>query len=481
MKLPRLLKTTALRLAMRYAFVYVSVLAAVLAALAWVTGRGIDADVAAALEHEMAALTALRGDDGGASLIRAIDERQAEGARQGRAYLLVGPDGRKLAGNLVDWPEDEAIPLDGKVHAVWIEEEVIPRVLYDDDAHWPVVARRLPDGSRLLLARAVRQPQTLREITEYLLETIGTALLLALVMSVTLGHRILGRMDTIGLTASEIMAGDLSQRVPLSGKNDEFDALATRLNAMLERIEQLVGGIRDVTDNVAHDLRGPLTRLRNRLEVTLLEERNESEYREVIAQSVEDAQSLIDTFNALLGIAQAEAGSHRAPWGVVDLDRLVSDLADLYAPLAEEGNNCLELLSEGPINIPGSRDLLAQAVGNLLENAIKYTPDNGVIRLQLRRVSGTAEVSVADTGPGIPDAEKQRVLERFVRLENSRHTPGNGLGLSLVRAVARLHKASLLLEDADPGLRVTIRFGASRDRPGRRNAHSIPDPGPQEP
>lgn len=246
--------------------------------------------------------------------------------------------------------------------------------------------------------------------------------------------------------------------IQLGNKHDEFDTLANRLNAMLHRIQQLIKGLREVTDNIAHDLRSPLTRLRNQMEVTLLEPRSEGEYQKVLRQSVEDIEGLIKTFNALLSIAQAEASNHRTLWGQVDLRQLAVDLVDLYTPLTEDKHQNLKLHNGHGATIFGSRNLLAQSLGNLLENAIKYTPEGGTILLQINTSASHVEVSISDTGPGIPESEKTHVLEKFVRLENSRHTPGNGLGLSLVQAVASLHKATLELENTHPGLKVIQRF-----------------------
>ncbi len=477
MNLPRLLRTSAVRLALRYALVYAGVMGLLLTALYWTSSRYVDSQLEAGLEQELYSLTKKYESGGMQHLAKAVSQREEHGLEEGRYYLLVGPDGARIAGNLFAWPPDSPIVYDGKVHSVWVEDNVIPGNRYDDDAYWPVIAQELPDGSRLLLARSVRQAEDLQELTLYLMVFIlAVSVLLALAMGVTLGRAILGRMDSISRTAGEIMAGDLSQRIPLSESDHEFNDLAVRLNAMLSRVQQLITGMREVTDNVAHDLRSPLSRLRNRLEVTLLERRSEDEYRQAINRTIEDTESLLETFNALLGIAQMEAGNARAHWGPVDLNLLAGDLMELYEPVARERGQRLGLVTGEAVEIGGSRDLLAQAVGNLLDNALKYTPKGGQIRLQVKPSRDLVEVIVADSGPGIPDAEKAHVLERFVRLESSRHTPGNGLGLSIVKAVAGLHEAKLVLDDNRPGLIVTLRLprnrrdhqaakGAGSDRP----------------
>ncbi len=456
--MPRLLQTTAVRLGLRYALIYAGVLGAAFAALLWVESRNVESGTEVELEHRLHLLIAAY-DRGGEALLTAELARVERGApAEDRIHMLVTASGEKRAGNLLAWPTEEEIPYDGKARRIWIEGEVIPKEIYGEDAYGQVVAWKFADGSRLLLSHREPEAEELQQLTEYMTEVFAVALILALVMSVSLGHTILARMDTIGRGAADIAAGDLSRRIPLGRRNDEFDALATRLNAMLDRIQQLVTGLREVTDNVAHDLRSPLTRLRNRLEVTLLEPRAPEEYRETIVRSIEDADSLISTFNALLGIAQAEAGSGRARWERVNLTALAQDVAELFAPLAEEKNQTLDLGRSAAGHIDGSRDLLAQAIGNLLDNAIKYTPRGGIVDLRLTRSPTALELTVSDTGPGIPEPDRQRVLQRFVRLDQSRNLPGNGLGLSLVQAVARLHRAELVLGDADPGLRVTIRF-----------------------
>ncbi|MGH8561653.1 MAG: HAMP domain-containing protein, partial [Nevskiales bacterium] len=348
MKLPnplaRLLQTTAVRLALRYALIYAVVLGLALAGLLWSVNRQIDTQLKADLKQELASLTQEYASGGLDRLVATVRAREKV---RNHLYLLMSADQERLAGNLQGGPDQEDLAADGEVHTVWIDEEDLPRGVFDDDAYLPVIAAELPDGSRLLVARGVEQSQDLQELTEFLVEGLGMAVLLGLAISLTLGRTILSRMDTIGHTAGEIMAGDLSQRVPISPRQDEFDALSGRLNAMLDRIQQLIKGMREVTDNVAHDLRSPLTRLRNRLEITLLEQRSEAEYRDAINRSIEDAESLIKTFNALLEIAQTEAGNHRTQWGSVDIDRIAADLVELYRPVAEEKGQTLEFQPDG--------------------------------------------------------------------------------------------------------------------------------------
>ena len=451
----RLLHTSALRLAIKSVLFYGLLLALVLAALYWTNRSHIDDAIRTELEQDLQSLQLLFESTKLQPLIDRIEQLQQQ---QNHIYYLMSANGEKLAGNLLGWPEDANIEFDGRARGTWVNDEVIPVAMHNDDAYWPVAATKFSDGSQLLLARNVEQAESLLEFSEFLIEAMGIAMVFAVVIAILLGRKILGRMDIISATASSIMSGDLSKRVPISDNHDEFDTLSKRLNAMLSRIQQLITGMREVTDNIAHDLRSPLTRLRNQMEITLLEPRSEEEYRKVLRQSIEDVESLINTFNSLLSIAQAEAGNHRTLWGQVDLKQLAMDLMDLYTPLTEDKHQTLKVINGQNAIIFGSRDLLAQSFGNLLENAIKYTPEGGTIQLQIITTAAQVEVSVCDTGPGIPESKKTHVLEKFVRLDSSRHTAGNGLGLSLVKAVATLHKAELELENTHPGLKVTQIF-----------------------
>ncbi|MGB5260027.1 MAG: ATP-binding protein [Gammaproteobacteria bacterium] len=461
MKLPRLFQTSAVRLTLRYTLMYMLVLCIALAALFWSSGRYVDASLEADLRQELESLTNLFEREGAQALAEAVTARSKAAIDKQHFYLLTDSSGGLLAGNISKWPLEADIDFGAGVHNIWLDENLLPGYLYGDDAYLPAIAEILADGNHLLLARGVEQDNLLREVSEYLLESLPAVLVFALLIGVMMSRAMLRRMDDIGRTASEIMAGNLSQRVSLSGRNDEFDALAQRINRMLDRIDEVVASMREVTDNVAHDLRGPITRIRNRMEVTLLEPREEAEYREVIEKTIKDADGMVKTFNAILKTAQANAGTIRADLVPIDLSTLVAEIGELYVPVAEEAGLTLTVEAGKSVTLPGNRDLLAQAIGNLLDNAVKYSPHGGRIDLKLIPRETTVDLVVEDNGPGIPQKEHHRVRERFVRLDGVRQKEGNGLGLSLVDAIARLHGATLLFDNNEPGLRAVIRFKTS--------------------
>jgi signal transduction histidine kinase len=268
----------------------------------------------------------------------------------------------------------------------------------------------------------------------------------------------LRRLDAINRASGEIMAGNLTQRVPVSGASDEFDVLAENLNRMLDRIERLLKGLREVTDSVAHDLRTPLNRLRQRLEQSLARLAATGSDTGEIERAIADTDQLIGTFNALLLIAETDAGAARGAMSPLDLASVASDVSELYEPLAEERNVTLTLKTANAPMIEGNRSLVAQALANLVDNAIKYTPPGGRVAVSISQSFSGVDLCVADSGPGIPPEDRTRVVERFVRLEASRNSPGTGLGLSLVAAVAHFHNAKLILEDNAPGLKAILRF-----------------------
>jgi len=288
-------------------------------------------------------------------------------------------------------------------------------------------------------------------------------------------RHMLRRVETVNRTSERIIHGDLSQRVPVSGSGDEFDQLAGNLNAMLDQIEHLMNGVRQVTDNIAHDLRTPLSRLRARVEVTLLEKPDALRYAEALRDTIAEADRLLGTFNALLSIAEAEAGSRRDAWGVVDLAEIARSVADLYEPVAEESGFRLLAAIDETLPVRGDRHLLSQALANLLDNALKYA-QGGDVSLSATAQGDSARIEVEDHGPGIPADRRDAVFDRFVRLERSRSTPGNGLGLSLVRAVTKLHAGQCWLEDNKPGLRVILTVPLARVERAPRLAEARPAP-----
>jgi signal transduction histidine kinase len=302
----------------------------------------------------------------------------------------------------------------------------------------------------------------LEALTWGLALTAGLALLGGWLMT----GRVVRRIEAINQTSRDIMEGDLSRRIALRGSGDDFDQLADGLNRMLARIESLMAGVRQVSDNIAHDLRTPLTRLRSKLEMLRAELETTlgagHPANAAVEETIADAEVILSTFNALLRIARIESGSQRAGFAEVDLAPLAQDVAELYEPVAAEKGQTLRVEVPESARVIGDRDLLFQALGNLADNAVKYTPEGGDVLLRIRPLRETIAVEVADSGPGIPAELREEVFRRFFRADHSRSTPGSGLGLSLVQAVIQLHGATIDLADNGPGLRVTVRLPRPR-------------------
>jgi len=325
---------------------------------------------------------------------------------------------------------------------------------------------QLSAGFRLLVGRDLEERERLHDIV---LAAGRWSLAIVIVLGVAGGffvtRRVLKRVDAMTETTRKIMDGDLAGRLPVAGTGDELDRLATNLNAMLERIEALMHGLKEVSDNIAHDLKTPLTRLRNRCEEALRLAEDESQYRAALESTIEESEALIRTFNALLMIARAESGQARDGMTEFDAAEIARGVGELYEPLADEKGIRLKVEAPTPAPVHGNRELISQALANLVDNAIKYgAPDhtagvNGAAAEIVVKAVGEGDrilLAVADGGHGIPEADRGRAVERFVRLEQSRSKPGSGLGLSLASAVARLHGGELKLEDNHPGLRTVI-------------------------
>ena len=459
----RVLHTQAFRITLIFVFFYVVTATALVAFTWWNSQRSLDNQTDQTIEAEVAGLREQYQRLGVLGLSDVINGRVAQ--HGSGLYLLLSPSHSVLAGNLVEFPTS-ATMIDNYViefdYKRSMQGEEVTRTARGQ-------AFTLQGGFFLLVARDITDQKMSRKKFQTTLPwSVGLMLLLGIAGGVLMSRNLLRRLDVITRTSSEIVAGDFSRRVPMTTGHDEFDTLAENLNVMLERNERLMKGMREVVDSVAHDLRTPLNRLRNRLEDMQRKLNPEDPHLDDIDSAVAETDRLIGTFNALLLIAEADSGMTRGSMTPIDLSAIVADIADLYAPLAEEKEIGLEVAPSGVLTIEGNRSLVSQALANLIDNAIKYTPAGGHIWVSAGETPAGIDLIVADDGPGIPVEDRARVLERFVRLEKSRNSPGTGLGLSLVAAVARMHEAKLSLGDNAPGLKTTISFPRTFVKKGAR-------------
>ncbi len=465
-----LLRSTAFRLSLVYLVAFSLFAAALLAFVSW-QGRALyNSQLAATLNAEVRGLAEIFRFDGIRGLVDAI-ERRADDPGAG-IYLLTTFNGEPIAGNIAAIPRAS------------LERVGVYRLPYvghggSDGAGGQRQLRsrasivqvfHLPGGFRLVVGRDVEDQLDFEEVirrASYFAAAL--VILLAVFGGSYITRRVLSRVDAMSATSRRIMDGNLSERLATDGSGDEFDRLAGSVNLMLDRINDLLHGMKEVSDNIAHDLKTPLTRLKGRAEAALRDSGDDPDaLRTALGASIEEADGLIEVVGALLLIARAEAGGGEGSFATIDLAEIVADVAELYEPAAENARLDLVTDIDGPAPISGNRALIGQAIGNLLDNAITHaapeseTSDTGkgILRLSLSREDEGVCLVVADSGPGIPAAQRDHVLERFVRLEQSRSRPGSGLGLSLVSAIVRLHKGMLRLEDNAPGLRVVMRFPA---------------------
>ena len=461
--LGKLFRTTAFKLSLAYLFVFAVGASVVLGGVAWSTNSLLNAQIGQTVEAEITGLAEQYETGGIRHLIDVIERRTRQPGSS--LYLVTTYAGQALAGNVGTLPA-------GVIDRPGLVETPYQRLNDATPGHL-ALARifLLPGGFRLLVGRDLEERENLRSVMIHaLLTSLLWLVLIGLLGGLFFALRVLRRVDAMNATALRIMTGDLSGRLPLAGTGDELDRLAQNLNAMLERIGELMAGLREVSDNIAHDLRTPLTRLRNRAEQALRSAGTANDYREALDKIIEEADGLIDVFNALLMIARAEAGSGRE--GLVDCDAgaVLRDVVELYEPVAEEAQMSFETSIAPDLMVHASRELLGQALANLVDNALKYgahaeadpapTIVPRTISVAAQRHDDTIELIVGDHGAGIPLGEQGRVLERFVRLEDARSRPGSGLGLSLAAAIARLHGGELRLDDNRPGLRVTLALPA---------------------
>lgn len=447
MNLRRLVRTSAFRLTLLYAVFTGASFLVLFAVIFWSTTRfmqhQIDITVAAEI-HEVRTAASNGSTEG---LRRSIESSTKQAG--GFYYLLQDRSGKSVAGDLP--------PLEPIVGVrEWVEPNRLPQFRKTDIRGR---GEATEDGGYLFVGTNAHEVHELREsVAQSFLWGLGAAMLLVLGGGALMSASVLRRIEAVSQTSRDIVAGDLQRRIPLNGSGDEFDHLAASLNAMLDRIGVLMEGLRQVSTDIAHDLRTPLTRLRQRLELAQQRPLDAAALHATLGATLNDVDAILQTFGALLRIAQIESGARKASFRAVDLSELLRTVAEIYQSAVEEKSQTLSEDIPANLCVHGDRELLTQLFANLVENATRHCDAGARIELAARLTPASIDVIVADNGPGIPAGMREKVLQRFVRLDASRTTPGNGLGLALAHAVAMLHDADLVLGDNAPGLRICVHF-----------------------
>lgn len=455
----RLLHSTGFRTGLGYAVLFAASVFVLFGVIYWQTAGYMERQLRAVTETDFHTLESVLRHGGVEGLRRAIAARTAAGDHgHGGWFLLLNDQGTRLAGNL---------PPDVRPHEGW--QQIALPGSGGHAGEGESGEHRVVQGEGRMLGRYLflfvgQDAGALNEMRELWLSAlawgVGVTLLLAALGGAFMGAAALRRVEAINRVAGDIVAGDLARRIPVRGTEDEFDTLATHLNRMLARIQELMEGMRQVSNDIAHDLRTPLGRLRQTLESARRDAGSVGDYQLAVDHALEQTDQILETFAALLRIAQIESGARRSRFQRVDLSGVLDTVLDAYLPVAEDAGHVLQGRIPPGIHVRGDRELLVQAFANLIENALRHTPTGSRIELALDTGPQGVTATVADNGPGIPEAALDKVAGRFYRLESSRSTPGSGLGLSLVAAIAALHEAELRLADNAPGLRVTLRFAA---------------------
>jgi signal transduction histidine kinase len=442
LRAPRILRTASFRLAALYLLLFTASAVLLGGVVYWKTQDTLKEQSQARVENALRHFVEVYNDHGLPGLVaRAVEYGRGQGALD---YLVQSPEGRRLAGQL---------PMVGARRG-WLRLRA-----EDEEGPTPVLAfaKELPDGVVVAVGDDLRRVQRGKDaVLDAFALAIAATILLGVTGGVWLSRVFLHRVDAISRTAEAIIDGDLTKRVPLQGTGDDLDRLAETLNRMLDRMDRLLESVRQASNNIAHDLRTPLSRLGQRLEEARTRTWSAADHRRALDAAKAEVDGLLGTFSALLRIAEVEAGAQRAAFRPVDLSAVVTTVAEAFGPSAEEAGYTLTAEVAPSVVVHGDRELLTQLLVNLVENALRHTPPGSRVRLVLTGEAGRAVLTVADNGPGVPEAERASVLRRFYRLDHSRSTPGSGLGLSLVAAVAELHGAALCLDDAGPGLLVSI-------------------------
>lgn len=469
--LPAVLRTTAARLTAMFMVLFALCAGVLVFYMSTLSVSMLTAQTQETIAEEMQSLARAYQRGSLPALVRFVETRSRQPGAN--LYLLADVNGRILSGN-VDSIEPGVLEADGWTPRPFayrrygdrgsaVSPPPVEGAEIQATGHQAVaLVLRLPNQMILLVGRDLGEPQIVRDIVNRsLILAFGMMGIGAAVIWFFVGRRALRRIDTVSEASRRIMGGDLTGRLPVNGSGDEFDRLSENLNVMLARIARLNDGLKQVSDNIAHDLKTPLTRLRNRAEAALAGDLEEKDYREALEATISESDQLIRTFNAILMISRLEAGYSSEQTVPVDLARTVADVVELYEPVAEELGVLIEASVQGDATITANRELVAQALSNIVDNAIKYSAGSGEaprVLVSLRRSDDGVAVEVADNGPGIPEDDHDRATERFVRLERSRSQPGSGLGLSLAKAVMEFHRGRLELSGRNPGLSVKMIF-----------------------
>lgn len=477
LSVPAIMRTTAARLSALYLLLFALCAILLVFYMTSLSSRMLTAQTQETINDEVLGLARAYQRGGLPTLVRVVEQRSRQPGAN--LYLIADTNGQILTGNVRSL-EPGVLETDGWTTRPFAYQRYgegesdrqrgIASAPAATGHNAIAVVLRLPNQMIMLVGRDLGEPERFRAVvSRALMLAVGMMGLGGLLIWFFVGRAALKRIDGVSEASRRIMGGDLTGRLPVTGAGDEFDRLSENLNTMLARIAMLNEGLKQVSDNIAHDLKTPLTRLRNRAEATLAGNHKVADYRAALEGTIAESDHLIKTFNAILMISRLEAGYSSEHTTRVDLAAAVRDVVELYEPVAEEAGVALEADAGTTCMVDGNRELIGQALSNIVDNAIKYSQDataKPAVHVALARGGGRIRLTVTDNGQGIPDAtDRERATERFVRLEKSRSQPGSGLGLSLAKAVMKFHGGQLDLAPADPGLSVTMDFPDKEDRP----------------
>ncbi len=458
-KLARIIKTLTFRLALVYVGLFSLSVILLFAFIYTFEMNQLQDQISDSIRMQYSYLADEYRQSGSSGVEARIKELISDDSEGNEVYLLVNSKNEKLAGNLSEWPanavKESKYEKDGNWSHFMIEgtrtnpKNVAVRAIIIPLSKW----RNLLVGQSLQSNERIEQT-----IVQAFWASLALTLFMAFIGAIIMTRSVMRRINVINRSANTIIHGNLSVRIPFTQGGDEFDELSSNLNDMLDKIEMLLSSLSQFANNIAHDLRSPLNRIINRLDAGLRTIDNSNPARKILEKNIHDIQELVGTFNSILKISELEANTEFRAFAACNLSSIINNLVELYEPYGAEKNIAVTSEITDPLVIYGEKNLLTQAFANLLDNALKFTPEGGTIRITSHSTAKTTTIVVADNGPGIPPEYRHKVFEKFFRLEESRNTKGNGLGLSLVGAIARIHNIDIILADNNPGLRVELSF-----------------------